>query len=217
VRRGERGSVTLVMASVLAMSAVLGALLVDVAIAARARARAQSAADAAALAAAQELVVPRRDPAEVAREYAQRAGALLVSCRCDPGGGEVVVGVRLEVDLPFLGREVSATARARAVVALPDGTAGLQPWFAARLGCLFGRVRGLWVVSGFRTRAEQARLWREKPELAAPPGHSMHELGLAADLGFAGSGTEAAAHREALGCGLTFPVPNEPWHLEPAP
>lgn len=214
--RREKGSVTLVVAAVLAMTAVLGALVVDLAIAARARARAQTVADAAALAAAQELVIPRRDPAEVAREYAERAGARLVSCRCEPSGGEVIVGVRLDVALPFLGRKVSATARARAIVALPDGTTGLQPWFAARLGCLFGRVRGLWVVSGFRTRAEQARLWREKPELAAPPGHSMHELGLAADLGFAGSGTEAAAHRAALGCGLAFPVPNEPWHVEPA-
>jgi secretion/DNA translocation related TadE-like protein len=215
--KAERGSVTVIAAAVLMVSAVLSALLVDLAVAGRARGRAQAVADAAALAAAQELVIPRRDPADVAREYAERAGAILVSCRCDPGGRDAVVEVELAVPLPFLGREAVASARARAEVALPDGAAGLQPWFAARLGCLFDRVSGLRIVSGFRTREEQARLWEEKPDLAAPPGHSMHELGLAADLGFADPSAQAHAHREAGACGLGFPVEGEPWHAEPAP
>ena len=212
----ERGSVTVIAAAVLAMSAILGALVVDLTLAARTRARAQVVADAAALAAGQELVVPRRDPAEVAREYAESAGATLVSCRCLPGGDDVVVGIALSAELPFLGREVVATAHARAVPVLPGDAAGLQAWFAARLGCLFARVDGLSIVSGFRTRAEQERLWEEKPGLAAPPGRSMHEVGLAADLGFETDAARALAHPAASGCGLRFPVPFEPWHVEPA-
>jgi LAS superfamily LD-carboxypeptidase LdcB len=88
--------------------------------------------------------------------------------------------------------------------------------FAARLSCLIDRVAGLSIVSGFRTRAEQAALHRLKPHLAAPPGHSNHERGLAADLGFASDAARRAAHGRAASCGLEFPMSWEPWHVEPA-
>ena len=127
---------------------------------------------------------------------------------------ETVVVVAVPVSLPFLGgaRDVPATARA---VIEPPGVAGLDPMFAARLGCLFQKVPGLRIVSGFRTREEQAILYEEKPELAAPPGHSMHELGLAADLGFPSDRAREQAHANAPSCGLGFPVPHESWHVEP--
>ncbi|MGH2724344.1 MAG: Rv3654c family TadE-like protein [Actinomycetota bacterium] len=213
----SRGSASLVLMVALGFAAILAAFGADVARASAARGRAQAAADAAALAAAQELVVPSdRSPAEVAAEYAELDGASLVACRCDPGGDDVVVTVELDVHLPLLGQVRTVTASARAVVAAPARSEGLRPMFAARLSCLFARVRGLSIVSGFRTRAQQAALYRHKPHLAAPPGHSNHERGLAADLGFASDAARRAAHREAASCGLGFPVSHEPWHVEPA-
>jgi secretion/DNA translocation related TadE-like protein len=213
---GERGSVSLVVAATLAFGAVLAAFSADLSRVTVGRARAQSAADAAALAAAQQLIRPSdRTPAEVAAEYAERGGAELASCRCEPGSTEVVVTVEREVALPLLGQVRTVRASARAVIAAPAGSEGLQPSFVVRLSCLFDRVDGLWIVSGFRTRAEQAALYEQKPGLAVPPGHSNHELGLAADLGYPSPLAEDEAHAAAPGCGLTFPVSYEPWHVEP--
>jgi hypothetical protein len=207
----------LILVAALGFGSVLVALTADLSLASGAKARAQAAADAAALAAAQELAVPGgREPVDVAAEYADRNGATLVGCSCAGGTGEAVATVRLEVDLPFLGQTQDVEAVARAVVAGPAGSEGLQPFFAARLACLFDLVPGLWIVSGFRTRAEQAALYRLKPELAAPPGHSNHELGLAADLGFPSGSAQRVAHRTASSCDLTFPVDGEPWHVEPS-
>ena len=214
--RSERGSVSIVVVAAVAFGAILAAFSADVTRVVAARARAQTAADAAALAAAQELIAPSvRSPEELAREYAARHGATVVDCDCEAGADEVVVTVRLDVDLPHLDQTRTLQAAARAVVAIPDGTEGLQPHFIARLSCLFARVPGLWIVSGFRTRAEQADLYEEKPDLAAPPGHSNHELGLAADLGYPSGQAQRAAHHEAVGCGLEYPMSYEPWHIEP--
>jgi secretion/DNA translocation related TadE-like protein len=213
----ERGSVTLIVAAALAFAGLIGAFGADVTRAIAARGRAQAAADASALAAAQELLVSSgRSPEEVATEYAERGGARLESCRCDPTADEVVVSVVLDVQLPLLGQIRTVRARARAVVEAPTGTRGLQGWFVARLTCLFNRVAGIQVVSGFRTRAEQARLHVERPDLAAPPGRSMHERGLAADLSFPSAYAQRTAHSTAGACGLAFPVGGEPWHVEPS-
>ncbi len=213
--RSERGSASLVVAAAVGLAGVVSALSADLAVVATARARAQTAADAAALAAAQELLVPSfPSPAAAAGEYARRHGAEVTECRCDPASDDAVVEVEIEVSLPFLGGRRRIPAVARAVV-MPGGTSGLNPAFASRLSCLFDRVPGLWIVSGFRTRAEQAALHRRKPALAAPPGRSMHELGLAADLGYPSDAARSLAHRSAGSCGLEFPVPYEPWHVEP--
>jgi secretion/DNA translocation related TadE-like protein len=212
----QRGSISLVMATALAFAAILAAFSADMVRAAGARAQAQTAADAAALGAAQELVVPSgRTPAQIADEYARDHGARVVSCRCDPEGDEVVVQVELDVTLPLLRQTRTVRAAARAVVAAPPGSEGLQPYFVARLNCLIEAVSGLWIISGFRTRAEQAALYEAKPGLAAPPGQSNHELGLAADLGYPTAAAQRAAHAAAPTCGLEFPVSYEPWHVEP--
>jgi secretion/DNA translocation related TadE-like protein len=212
----QRGSASLVVAAALAFAAIFAAFSADAVRAVGARSRAQTAADASALAAAQELVAPSaRTPGEIAEEYATRHGARIVACRCDPSGDEVVVTVELDVSLPFLGQTRTVRAAARAVVAAPPGSEGLQPYFASRLGCLFDRVRGVWIVSGFRTHAEQAAVYEQKPGLAAPPGQSNHELGLAADLGYPSKAAQSLAHAVAPGCGLEFPVSYEPWHVEP--
>jgi secretion/DNA translocation related TadE-like protein len=215
--RRQRGSVSLVVAASLALGAMLASFSADLSRVVVGRARAQSAADAAALAAAHELVRPSgRSPSEVAADYAQRDGASLISCDCRSDSMDAVVTVERRVSLPLLGQVRTVRATARAVVAALPGSEGLQAFFVARLVCLFGRVDGLWIVSGFRTRAEQAALYEEKPGLAAPPGQSNHELGLAADLGYPSASAENEAHAAAPGCGLEFPMSYEPWHVEPA-
>jgi secretion/DNA translocation related TadE-like protein len=213
--REQRGSASLIVATTIGLAAILSALSADLAHVAVARTRAQTAADAAALAAAQELIVPSaKTPAEVAEDYAGRHSAEVTECRCSADANEVIVAVQIEVALPFLGGERRVGAEARAVVE-PLEMAGLEPAFASRLRCLFAIVPGLSIVSGFRTHAEQAALYEEKPDLAAPPGHSMHELGLAADLGFPSEFARDLAHASAGSCGLEFPVSYEPWHIEP--
>ena len=214
--RSERGSASFLVAAAIGVMAILAALTADLARVASARTRAQTAADAAALAAAQELIAPSAtSPRDVAEEYADRHGAEVRDCQCEPASDEAVVVVQIPVSLPFLGGQRLVHATARAVVE-PPGAAGLDPMFASRLACLFAKVPGLWIVSGYRTREEQAALYEEKPDLAAPPGHSMHELGLAADLGFPSEESRRDAHAAAPSCGLVFPVSYEPWHVEPA-
>jgi D-alanyl-D-alanine carboxypeptidase/Putative Flp pilus-assembly TadE/G-like len=213
----QRGGVSLVVATAMGFAGIMASFLADASRVAVGRARAQAAADAAALAAAQELIRSTgRSPADVAQSFAERHGAHLDSCACSDGSSEAVVTISVLVDLPLLGQSRTVRARARAVVAAPPGSEGLQPEFATRLACLFGEVHGLWIVSGYRSHAEQAALYEQKPGLAAPPGHSNHELGLAADLGYPTPGAEDAAHRAAGGCELEFPLSHEPWHVEPA-
>jgi hypothetical protein len=89
---------------------------------------------------------------------------------------------------------------------------GLNPLFAAQLKALFAAAGGGKIVSGFRTYAEQAALYAQKgPGLAAPPGHSKHEVGLAADI----SGNLPLLHKLAPLFGLGFPMSWEPWHIQP--
>jgi secretion/DNA translocation related TadE-like protein len=212
----ERGSVSIVIVAAVALAGIVAAFSADLSRVIVARARAQTAADAAALGAAQELLIPSgTSPQQVAHDFAHRNGARMVGCHCDPGSSEAVVTVEVEVELPLLAQTRTVLASARAVIAAPAGSEGLQPLFVARLSCLFREVDGLWIVSGFRTRAEQAALFEAKPGLAAPPGSSNHELGLAADLGYPSEDAERDAHARASSCGLEFPVPYEPWHVEP--
>lgn len=100
------------------------------------------------------------------------------------------------------------------------GLQGLNADFAAKLQAFMEAVGGLSITSGKRTFDQQARLYAEKPHLAAPPGRSNHEFGLAADLAFATPEARARAHAMAADYGLTFPMKDrarnpEPWHVEP--
>lgn len=114
--RDDEGSVTIVVAAVVAALVVLSLGAADLARVLTAAARAQTAADAAALAAAQELALPGElDPADVAREYAARNAADLVECTCAVETLEAVVTVRAAVGPLLLftdDRAVEATARA---------------------------------------------------------------------------------------------------------
>ena len=114
----EGGSVSIVVAALVAMVLVLGLGAADLAKALVAVSRAQSAADAAALAAVQELALPSGiEPADAAAEYATRNGAELIECRCAVGTLEATVQVRVPVGyLSTLGGDRTVEARARAVV-----------------------------------------------------------------------------------------------------
>jgi secretion/DNA translocation related TadE-like protein len=112
----QRGSASVVVVAIIAMTVVLGMAAADLARVLVVAARAQVAADAAALAAAQELALPSGvEPVDAATEYAARNGAALLECRCDRGTFSAFVSVRVPVGQLFLfggGRSVGAEAGA---------------------------------------------------------------------------------------------------------
>jgi secretion/DNA translocation related TadE-like protein len=118
---GERGSVSVLVAAIIAVVVVLALGTADVARVLGVAASAQTAADVSALAAVQELAMPSGQvPAEVAGEYAERNGASLVSCECPAESFEAVVTVRMPVGaLLLFGDDRLVEAVARAVVDLP--------------------------------------------------------------------------------------------------
>jgi hypothetical protein len=80
------------------------------------------------------------------------------------------------------------------------------------------------ITSGLRTPERQAQLYdaavkkygseEEARKWVAPPGSSQHEKGNAADLQFGSDAARQWAHDNAEKYGLTFPLANEPWHIE---
>lgn len=120
--RSERGSVSLLVAGVVAALVVLSMGAADVARVLHAASTAQTAADAAALAAAQALAIDEEGPTprDLASEYAGRNGAALEACECEPGTFVATVSVRTAVgDLFLVGGDRTVLARARAGVDLP--------------------------------------------------------------------------------------------------
>ena len=208
------------LSTLVAVAAVI--LSTELADAASLKARAQAAADAAALAAVAESGPYGSNVQRlVAREYAEANGAVLIACKCESWATAVQVTVDLD----------GATARARAVIdpeafapaRVWSGAGGLHPALGRAVDALIkasaGRVR---LVSGFRSTERQSELWADAiakygdPEVAdnwvAPPGRSMHERGLAVDLG--GDLELAAGLVEDLRLPLWRPLSNEPWHFE---
>jgi zinc D-Ala-D-Ala carboxypeptidase len=185
-------------------------------------ARAQTAADAAALAAiAESAPGGGRDPAQTAATYARLNDARVVECLCELGDTAMQVSVYLDGAVATA-RAVLDPAALRPLVATLDGR-GLDPRLDRAVERLLIAGRGaVHVVSGWRSPAEQSALWAEalakhgSPEAAddwvAPPGSSMHERGLAVDLG--GDVELAADLVGELGLPLWRPLSNEPWHFE---
>jgi hypothetical protein len=214
---------TLLVAALLtSLTLLLGALFGLFADGASDRGRAQAAADASALAAVAESAPGASGSHfEVAERFAEANGAELVECDCDLGATSVVVMVSLD----------GVQARARATIDpnafLPanlafDGS-GLAPRIRMSIGRLIAESRGqVRLVSGWRSHEHQAQLWSAAltkygdPEIAddwvARPGSSMHEAGLAVDLG--GDLELAARLVEEFDLPLHRPLANEPWHFE---
>ena len=212
----------LIVAFSLLVSLALATFSTALADGAALKARAQAAADSAALAAVAESGPYGSNVQRiVAREYADANGATLVECKCESWATAVQVTVELD----------GAIARARAVID-PEaiaparvwaGAGGLHPALGHAVEDLIkasaGRVR---LVSGYRSTERQSELWADAvakygdPEVAdnwvAPPGRSMHERGLAVDLG---GDLELAVHViDELGLPLWRPLAHEPWHFE---
>lgn len=184
--------------------------------------RAQTAADAAALAAVAESgPYGHGDPEGQARAFAEENGAVLVSCLCKPG--ETAAQVTVAVD----GSRASARAVFDPTKLMTAANAfdghGLDPRLSRATDRLIDAGGGrITFVSGYRSPAEQQTLWDAAiakygdPEIAdnwvAPPGSSMHERGLAVDLG---GDLELAARLVArLHLPMWRPLANEPWHFE---
>ena len=186
------------------------------------RAGAQYAADAAALAAAGAMVPgDPANPQEEARRFAEANGAKFVACECDIASGTAVVTVAIG------GTEAKARAALDATLLAPRSlgasSAGLHPSLSAAVATLLEESRGAIVLnSGWRSPQRQTELWQDAlrrygsaeaaDDWVAPPGHSMHETGLAVDLG----GDLDLARRliASLGLPLHTPLAHEPWHFE---
>ena len=208
--------------SSLLIACLLAFVTVDVADVASARARAQLAADAAALAAvAESTPYGGGSPEVAARDLARMNGARLLSCICPPG--DAAAQVRVQIG------DVTASARAvfdpdllRPADTLFSG-GGLHPLLEASITQLVAASGGrVHVVSGYRSVEEQQILWTDAlrrygsaeaaDDWVAPPGHSMHEKGLAVDLG--GDVELAANLARSLDLPLHRPLSWEPWHFE---
>lgn len=89
---------------------------------------------------------------------------------------------------------------------------GVDGDLASRVSALIAASHGrINVQSGFRTLAQQTKLYdRLGPRLAAAPGTSNHERGMAVDLG----GDYALIGQLAPQFGLSLPMSWEPWHVE---
>lgn len=200
------------------VAVVVGGGVVQVGAAAALMARAQAAADAAALAAIAESAPGARGaPIAFARRFAEANGARLETCICDIGATAVQVEVHID------GVEARARAAIDPTALAPARGAGLDPQLARAVGLLLDAAGGrVWVVSGVRGAAQQERLWNHAlkrygdPEVAddwvARPGNSMHERGLAVDLG--GDVEYAARLVDRLRLPLWRPLTWEPWHFE---
>jgi hypothetical protein len=214
--------VSLIVAAVaVVLSVLLGTFVAELGIAGSAKARAQLAADSAALAAAAESgPYGSGRPGRTARRYAEANDASLIECRCVPGATAVQVSVATD----------GVIAEARAVFdptmlgpAALDGDAGLHPALRKAVDRLIAASNGsIQLVSGYRSHDHQQRLWNEAlarygsaeaaDDWVAPPGHSMHEKGLAVDLG--GNLSLAVELVQRLDLPLYRPMAHEPWHFE---
>jgi hypothetical protein len=206
----------------LLLSVGAGVFTLDVGRVAWEKARAQTAADAAALAASAESgPYGHGEPELQARTFAWVNGARLIECLCDRGAtamqvkvsvGAISAEARAVLD-PSLLRPASAAVDAR----------GLNPQLATAVRKLLDASHGaVRLVSGYRSEVQQTALWDQAlvrygsaaaaDDWVAPPGASMHERGLAVDLG--GDLQLAASLIARLHLPMWRPLPNEPWHFE---
>ena len=205
-----------------ALAILLTSFATDIAVLSSSRAHAQTAADAASLAAVAESgPYGGGDPASVARDFAEANGAELTECLCDVGG--TAMQVTVEVDGVIAKSRAVIDVEAMMPADLASDMSRLDPVLRHSIQRVLHASGGrVLVASGWRSRHEQARLWAEAlrtygsaeaaDDWVAPPGHSLHEKGLAVDLD--GDLDLAARLVVELDLPLHRPLPNEPWHFE---
>ena len=97
------------------------------------------------------------------------------------------------------------------------GSGGVDPGgLVPLLDRLTSKLPWLDITSGYRTEAEQAALYKQKPDLAAPPGHSYHETGKALDVHSEDIGrlVKWLANHPKFGNRIYRPMSYEPWHFQ---
>lgn len=213
---------TLIMGAVAtSLALLLASFGAEIARTSATRARAQLAADAAALAAvAESAPYGGGEPERQADQVAGANGANLIECLCPVGGTAVQVKVAVDGVIA----EARATIDPTAFFPLAAATrTGLHPLLDRAVQRLLDASGGrVTLVSGWRSAEHQEELWADalrrygSAEVAddwvARPGSSLHERGLAVDLG--GDVEHAAALVGTLGLPLQRPLPHEPWHFE---
>ncbi|GGE24884.1 hypothetical protein GCM10011390_50400 [Aureimonas endophytica] len=111
----------------------------------------------------------------------------------------------------------------------PDSFTGMNTGFSSALQSMISAApaniqSGLQITSGYRSPARQAQIYSDavakygSPQAArawaAPPGKSQHNKGFAADLKYASDEAKSWVRDNAPKYGLSFPLSNEPWHIE---
>lgn len=111
----------------------------------------------------------------------------------------------------------------------PDSFSGMQPEFSGALEQMFAAAppeirEQLRVGSGYRSTERQAELYQDAlkkygsadkaRKWVAPPGNSQHNHGAAADLKYLSKEAREWVRANAGRFGLSFPLGNEPWHVE---
>lgn len=111
----------------------------------------------------------------------------------------------------------------------PNAFSGMNAQFRAALQGLItsapeGIRQQLQVYSGYRSPETQAALYNRALEKygsasaarqwVAPPGRSQHGKGFAADMKYLSPQAKAWVRENAPAHGLSFPLKNEPWHVE---
>jgi D-alanyl-D-alanine carboxypeptidase/Putative Flp pilus-assembly TadE/G-like len=215
--------VTVLVAGIgVVLSLTFAAFFGQLGIASSERFKAQTAADAAALAAVAESgPYGHGQPERLADMYARMNGGRVTECRCQAGATAVQVEVTVD--------GISASSRAVidpsmfAPALFGYGSGHLHPLLANAVDSLISLSGGaISVNSGYRSSDEQASLWAEAlkrygsaeaaDDWVAPPGTSMHERGLAVDLG--GDIPLALRLIEKHDLPLWRPMDHEPWHFE---
>lgn len=166
-------------------------------------AEARTAADAAALAGA-------TDGPEAAHEVARENDARIVGY--EPLGDEVRVVVQIDGRRAVAQARIDRPSPSEATGSTPGLTPGMQAAIA-RAEALLGEP--IPIVSGWRSRADQQRLWDNRasnPYPVARPGTSNHERGIAIDVP---RWFVPRLRGVATAAGLCFPLPvSDPIHFE---
>ena len=112
--------------------------------------------------------------------------------------------------------DMKIRAAANAASSAGANVSGVNPQFMAMFQKYSQEVGGLKIISAFRSRAQQEALYASylngTGNLAARPGTSNHEKGLAIDHAPGASGSMKYMANEM---GMKYSVPSENWHIEP--
>lgn len=145
-----------------------------------------------------------------------KGGATTVDPQADVGsGGGSISGLKQAAGPLADGRNAGSFLKLAGGVSLDSVNASFKKQFFGAVE-EYGQLTGksVTITDGFRSYQDQVRMQQKYGSRAAAPGTSLHEFGLAMDVD-----SKALDEMDKLGLlrkyGLTRPVGQEPWHLEP--